>query len=255
VIGIAVANGVLAAGGGIGLIFVVPAVIGAILLVILIVGLRDVEHDDEGAFRFGEFIKGFRVSAGARDFGWAWFGRFFVITGFAIYTTYQVYFIQDRLGIAATGVLGVQLMALIVFSIVLTASAIVSGRISDRTGRRKVFVYSSALIVGVGLALLAFTPTLVVFYVAAAIMGLGIGAYFAVDLALVTDVLPDKEHAAAKDMGIFNIANALPQSVAPAIAVLLLALGGGGNYTLLFVAAAVFSLIGAVLISPIRSVK
>jgi MFS family permease len=142
-----------------------------------------------------------------------------------------------------------------VFSIVLTASAIVSGRISDRTGRRKVFVYSSALIVGVGLALLAFTPTLVVFYVAAAIMGLGIGAYFAVDLALVTDVLPDKEHAAAKDMGIFNIANALPQSVAPAIAVLLLALGGGGNYTLLFVAAAVFSLIGAVLISPIRSVK
>jgi hypothetical protein len=57
-------------------------------------------------------------------------------------------------------------------------------------------------------------------------------------------------------MGIFNIANSLPQSVAPAVAPFLLALGGsGGNYTALFVAGMVFCLIGAVLIAPIRAVR
>jgi hypothetical protein len=43
-----------------------------------------------------------------------------------------------------------------------------------------------------------------------------------VDLALVVDVLPDR-HSAAKDLGVFNIAGALPFSIAPAI----LVIGGG----------------------------
>ena len=41
--------------------------------------------------------------------------------------------------------------------------------------------------------------------------------YVAVDLALVTQVLPD-EDTVAKDLGVFNIAGALPFTVAPAIA-------------------------------------
>jgi MFS family permease len=104
--------------------------------------------------------------------------------------------------------------------------------------------------------MLALTSTLPAFYVAAVVMGLGIGAYFAVDLALITDVLPDKEHKAAKDMGIFNIANSLPQSVAPAIAPFFLAIGAGSaNYTALFIAGGVLAVIGAVLIAPIRAVR
>jgi hypothetical protein len=60
-------------------------------------------------------------------------------------------------------------------------------------------------------------------------------------------------------MGIFNIANSLPQSVAPAIAPFFLALGAAGsdepNYTALFIAGGVLAAIGAVLIAPIRAVK
>ena len=88
--------------------------------------------------------------------------------------------------------------------------------------------------------MLAFTTTLPLFYVDAVVMGIGIGAYFAIDLALITDVLPDKDHKAAKDMGIFNIANSLPQSVAPAIAPVVFLIAGTGNYTALFVVAGVF---------------
>ena len=42
-----------------------------------------------------------------------------------------------------------------------------------------------------------------------AISGLGFGTYLAVDLALVADVLPDAADS-ARDLGLFNIANALP---------------------------------------------
>lgn len=255
-VGIGIAFGVQAAGGGIGLMFLVPAIVGALLLLLLVARIKDVPHENLGRFNLREFIGNFRIDKGkGYDFGWAWFGRFFVILGFAVYTTYQVYFIGDRLGVQGSDVVLMQLFALIIFSVVLTISAIISGRISDRTGRRKIFVFLSAAIVGVGLTMLAITETLPFFFVAAAVMGVGIGAFFAVDLALITDVLPDKEHKAAKDMGIFNIANSLPQSVAPAIAPLFLSIGGGSNYTALFIAGGVFAVIGAILIAPIRAVK
>jgi MFS family permease len=255
-LGIGIAFGVQAAGGGIGLMFLVPGIVGAIMLLVVVAVIRDVPHEQAGPFRFGEFIRAFRIEKGKRgDFGWAWFGRFFVILGFAVYTTYQVYFIGDRLGIPTDQVVLIQLYALLIFSGVLTVSAIVSGRLSDRMGRRKPFVFAAAAIVGVGLGMLALTYTLPFFFLSAVVMGIGIGAFFAVDLALLTDVLPDKEHAAAKDMGIFNIANSLPQSVAPAIAPLFLAIGGGGNYSALFIAGGVFAVIGAALIAPIRAVK
>ena len=69
-----------------------------------------------------------------------------------------------------------------------------------------------------------------------AIGGLGFGLYLAVDLALVADVVPQRDHG--KDLGVFNIANALPFSIAPAVAPAILAVGGG-NYGVLYAVAGV----------------
>ena len=242
---------------GIGAMLLIPGIVGAVLMVLLALRITDVPHEEAPPFRFGAFLRTFAIEKGKRyDFAWTWFGRFFVILGFAVYTTYQPYFITDRLGVPEDERLMQQFIALVIFAASLTVSAVICGRLSDRTGRRKPFVFASAAIVGVALVMLALTSTLPAFYVAAIVMGLGIGAYFAVDLALITDVLPDKDHKAAKDMGIFNIANSLPQSVAPAIAPIFLALGGGtSNYTALFIAGGVLAAIGAVLIAPIRAVK
>jgi len=87
-----------------------------------------------------------------------------------------------------------------------------------------------------------------------AVVGLGIGLHMSVDLALVLDVLPDDTDV-ARDLGVFNIANALPQSIAPAIAPFFLALGAGQNYTALFLAAAGFAVLGALAVRPVRGVR
>jgi MFS family permease len=86
-----------------------------------------------------------------------------------------------------------------------------------------------------------------------AISGLGFGVYLAVDLALVVDVLPGKR-STAKDLGVFNIAGALPFSIAPAIAPAILA-AGGGSYGVLYTVAGLCAIIGAVAILPVRRVR
>jgi len=91
------------------------------------------------------------------------------------------------------------------------------------------------------------------FLVGMAISGLGFGMYVAVDLALVVDVLPDKD-SAAKDLGVFNIAGALPFSIAPGIAPAILAIGGG-SYGVLYAVAGFCAIIGAVAILPVKGVR
>ena len=91
------------------------------------------------------------------------------------------------------------------------------------------------------------------FLVGMAIGGLGFGVYVAVDLALVVDVLPGK-NSAAKDLGVFNIAGALPFSIAPAIAPLILAMGGG-SYGVLYTVAGFCAIIGAFAVLPVKRVR
>jgi hypothetical protein len=77
--------------------------------------------------------------------------------------------------------------------------------------------------------------------------------YMAVDLALVADVLPDTD-IAAKDLGVLNIAGALPSSIAPAIAPAVLTIGGG-SYGFLYAVAGVCALVGALAILPVKRVR
>ena len=59
---------------------------------------------------------------------------------------------------------------------------------------------------------------------------------------------------AAKDLGIFNVANALPQAIAPAVAPLILATTDG-NYTWLFAIAGSIALLASITILPVKSVR
>ena len=91
------------------------------------------------------------------------------------------------------------------------------------------------------------------YLVGMAIGGLGFGMYAAVDLALVADVLPDRDDV-AKDLGVFNIAGALPFSIAPAVAPAILAMSSG-SYGVLYLAAGACAILGAVAILPVKRVR
>ncbi|CAB4952786.1 unannotated protein [freshwater metagenome] len=131
-------------------------------------------------------------------------------------------------------------------------TAVIGGILSDRSGRRKVYVIGASIVMAGAALLLVITTTMQMAMVAALILGLGYGAYLAVDQALITQVLPRAEDR-ARDLGVINIANSAPQVLGPVIAATLVTSFGG--YPALYVVTAIVTLLGAAAIIPIRSVK
>lgn len=253
--GIAIASAVH---GNLFLAFMIPALLGLVSLLTLVIVLHDRHLSKEGLqpFNLLAFVKGFWVSPRLYpDFGWAFIGRFLVSLGLAVYATYAVLFLIHRLNYSPAQIPGLLLIGTLITIFTTTVAAVGGGILSDRLKRRKVFVIGAALIYTLAMVIVAFAPSFAVYLIGGALAGAAIGTYSAVDLALVTQVLPNKGANAAKDMAVFNIAAVLPQSIAPAMAPLFLAIGGGNNYVALYLAAAVFALFGAVATQPIKSVR
>jgi MFS family permease len=189
------------------------------------------------------------------NFAWAWLSRFSLTMALATLNAYQVYYLMDHLHIPVSAVGEYMATSTTVAIPMLMLGCAISGWLSDRLQRRKVFVLGSAFVFGCGLGLIALATTFRSFLGGQALASFSEGVYLAVDLALVTAVLPNREKDAAKDMGIFNVASALPTSVAPALAPLFLGLGGGRNYVALFFVAAAYACVGALAVQPISGVR
>jgi MFS family permease len=184
------------------------------------------------------------------DFAWAFAGRLLVNLGNAFGTTYLLYFLQDDLKVAhPEDSLVVLTLIYLVFTLVAT---VLSGYLSDRTGRRRVFVAVAAGLQAVASFLLTFFPTFGMAMIAAAFLGAGYGAYMSVDQALITRVLPDARDR-AKDLGIMNVGSVGPQALAPLGASLII--GTLGGYGVLFGTAGVTTTLGALLVYRIKSVR
>ena len=189
------------------------------------------------------------------DFFYAWLSRFLITMATFMFTTFRLFFIEDRAGVTDNPV-GAVTVGVFVYTVALIVSAYFAGRWSDKTGRRKLPVAVSTALYAVGTIALTQVSDVSHFYMIEAVLGFAFGIYIGVDLALVTDVLPNPDNA-AKDLGVFNIANAIPQSIAPALGAFLLTIGSATNqnYDLLLITAGVLGLIGAVAIIPIKGVR
>jgi MFS family permease len=206
------------------------------------------------------------------DFGWTLLGRILVNLGNALGTTLLLYFLQYGLGMSSGNAINGLLELTVVYLVFFVLAALILGRVSDRIGRRKVFVYIAAWVQAIAALILAFVPIFPVAIVAAGLLGLGYGCYMAVDQALATQVLPDA-HSRGKDLGIMNIATAVPQAVGPLLGALvviafasLATAGAVANATItrtgesagfagLFVVSGVLAILGGVSMIPIKSVK
>jgi MFS family permease len=188
------------------------------------------------------------------DFAWAWLSRLLLVLGTAFLNTYQPFYLIDKLGLVEKNIPTLIFQGILVQTVAIVAVSILGGRLSDAIGRRKIFVVIGGAAYAIGLWVIAAAPDYTTFLLGMAMTGVGHGVYFAVDLALVTDVLPNRWRDAAKDLGIFNVANALPQAMAPALGPVILAMTGN-NYTWLFTVAGCITLLASFTILPVRSVR
>ena len=202
------------------------------------------------AFHWGRFWRGFWISPREHpDFAWAWITRFLVWLGTAMATIYLLFYLKDFLDYPQPEQGQTTLIGLYGLGTILTA--VVGGRISDRMGKRKVFVIIASVVMGAAVLILALVPSFPAACVGALLLGMGYGVYLAVDQALITQVLPAAEHR-AKDLGVINIANTMPQILAPVIAAPLVTTLGG--YPTLFFATAFVMVLAGYLVRFIRSV-
>jgi MFS family permease len=170
--------------------------------------------------------------------------------GNALVILYLLYYLKDAIDLtdkeAEDGVFWLTAL----YGVITVVTAIVGGIWSDRIGRRKPFVIGSGLIAALALLILGFASSWATAVVGAVVLAIGFGTYTAVDFAMITQVLPAALDR-AKDLGVINIANALPQVLAPGVAAFVLSLDLG--YSGLYLVAAAVSVLGSVLVNKIRS--
>jgi MFS family permease len=240
--------------------FVVPGVIALILVLFFVFTLKDRVLTEKPAERYGvkEFFGSFVFNPiKHKDFGWTWLTKFLIFFGYAGIATFLPFYLTEKFELNEADAISTILLANLASMIAMAVSGPLGGILSDKIGKRRPFVTAAGLIMVVGLVVLAFAPSIAVVVVAQAIIGFGAGSFLSVDTALATQVLPNKVDT-AKDLGVLNIANALPQSIAPAIAPAIIAFGATtalGGYTLWYLFGALVALSGAVLVYRIKGVK
>ena len=175
------------------------------------------------------------------DFAMVWLGKFLLQFGFTFFSTYQLYLLLDRLGFTpaqAAGQLalvsGLSLLAMMGF-------AVGGGFLSDRLRRRKPFIYTASVLIVCGLVVVSFAPDFVTIVIGGVLLSAGVGAFTSVDLAMATDLLPERDKA-GKYMGIYYLSSGIPGTLAPLVAPAILMIGAGANYTLLFLFGAALAL-------------
>lgn len=258
-LGIVVGTGVATLVAGVGGAYLVLAVlvIAAVLPFVLRSLDRPLPRGHLPQMGVRAFLTGFWISPRRHpDFAWAWATRFLATVANSICTLYLLFFLTDAVQVEDPE-LGVLVLTLL-YAVVLIVSAIVAGSWSDRVGVRKPFVIASGLIMSAAAILLAFVQTWPAALVGAVVLGLGYGIYLAVDFALITQVLP-RAGDRARDLGVINIANALPQVLAPAIAGPIITWFAehhthAAGYRALYLLAAAIGIAAALLIRNIRSV-
>jgi MFS family permease len=236
--------------------FMGPCAIGGLFILLFAASLKDrrLGRAERPAWSLREFASTFYVNPRkSPDFAWAFASRFMFVLAYAFLATYQAYYLLDKIGSVRADVPQQIFLGTLAQAAVIVAASLLGGKASDRTSRRKVFVLTASIVYGLALFVIAIASNFSGFLVGMAISGLGFGVYSAVDLALVVDVLPGK-HSVAKDLGVFNIAGALPFTVAPALAPAILVLGSG-SYGVLYMVAGLCAVIGAFAILPVKRLR
>lgn len=141
-----------------------------------------------------------------RSFTWWVVNRLTFLTGSTNLAGFMIFFLQERFtqyqGEKAAGPAATITMFVGIFILL---SALPSGWLSDRLGK-KIVIIASAILAAAGTIVVIFSATLTLMYLGGALIGAGIGFFYAANWALGTEIVPSNE--AGKFLGISNLAGA-----------------------------------------------
>ena len=242
------------------LVFAIPGLLAVVTVIAVCLVAKDSKDDVriQTPFSVMEIIRSFGWPVRAnRDFSINFASRFLIWLGYGALMSYQALLFIIHFGIPPQEVAMYMFASTGIAGITTLVGSFGVGWISDNTDRRRGFVLFAGILIGVALILMGLAPTVELVIAAGALCGFGLGIYLAVDLSLAVRLIPDR-NSAGRYMGIVNLANTLPGMITPFAAPAILAIAAtpaAPNFMLLFVVAGITSIIGALLMAVIRSVR
>ena len=199
-------------------------------------------------------ISGFFASFRSPDFTFAFLSRALLFIAYFSVSGFLFYFVQDRVGVATLPQRSVKVAISILSTVNMVAwigAIFLSGWLADRLQRHKLIVGISAIGMGLSLMVPIISPNWHGMLLYSVLNGMFFGTYMAIDMALMSFVLPEEE-SAGRDMGLLAVATAAPQLVSPAISGTLILTFG---YSALYLFGAVMALAAGVSAFFIRGVR
>jgi MFS family permease len=186
--------------------------------------------------------------ATGQGFGLVFVGKFLIMLAETVALLYLYYYLQDVVHYRHPG--DGQLILILIATVAVIIATVAVGRVADLSGGyRRYAVLASVLMAATGFLLAGFATWALVL-VCAFTLGAGYGAFQSVSQALSMVVLPSPANA-GRDLGIINIASAVPQVIGAPIAGLVVA--GAGGYRGLFVFAGLLALVAAAVFARVPS--
>jgi MFS family permease len=244
------------------LVFVIPGVIGAVLLALFPL-IKPEGSSKDLAVTSAVTKKSVIASYGFNvrkypDFAWNWLGRFVFFMGLYFNTTFGTFFYAQRLNLPVREVAGVVATIGMLGVVAAAAGALLGGFLSDKLRRRRLFVMIAALLFVGGALAEATAWSLPQLIIGAVLMQTAIAVFATVDQAIIFAILPNRTET-GRYMAVVAFAQKIPSAVAPLIASLVITLGAVGaekNYTLLYLTGAVLALLGgAVIAVKVKAVR
>jgi MFS family permease len=190
----------------------------------------------------------------SRDFSLAYIFRLLMFIAQFSVTNFLFYVLQDRIGVAnlPSGNAQVASGELNSLRTAATVAAIVLGfAIANRTERRKVFAQAYAVLMAAAMLVPVLSPTWMGMVTFGILGGVAMGLYAAIDLTLMSRVLPNRD-SAGRDLALLVMAGASAQFVAPLVGGVLIKVLG---YNALFLFAALVTLGAGAVTFFIKSVR
>jgi MFS family permease len=192
-----------------------------------------------------------------RSYIWLLASRLLLLMGGGTVTAVGYFYMQDAFGLDQSAALGDTFLAGAFVVIFGALVALPAGRLSQRVGRKRT-ITGAAMLGLFGMVCVALAPTVGLALACIVPIGLGVGAFLAVDWALLADIVP--KHESGRYMGLSNVVTAGSGALAAAVSLGLVdfgnaVLGFGAGPRLAFAAGGADFAVGALLLARVTELR